>query len=338
MSLESKLENLLDRIKLNRFTPFPFARSGFLQTIYGRYWPYLKAPKPNAAHTVLLNDRDAVVLVENRPKTWKNGKRIVLLVHGLCGDQHSNYMERMARRLYHAGNLVLRMNLRTCGPGFGLATKSYHAGISEDARSVLRWIGREFPASPVTQVGFSLGGNITLKLAGEDGSRPTGPLDSVVAVSPPVDLKAAALRMGARENWIFQKVFVNQLKKDVERLHGHVPELGPTKFPDGLTIQMFDEIYTAPQHGFSSADHYYRDASSLPLLPEIKLPTFLVASIDDPVVDVSAVIDSPPNKNVDVLLTEHGGHVGFLGFGTRYDEPRWSDQAVSNWIEKTLAS
>jgi uncharacterized protein len=336
MSLEAKFERVLQRLKLNRFSPFPFARSGFLQTIYGTCWPYLRAPTHNALHTITLADGGAVVVVENRPPHWRPGRRIVLLIHGLSGTSQSNYMQRMARRLYHQGHLVLRMNLRNCGPGFGLSAQAYHGGVSDDARAVLHWIGRNFPGSPVTQVGFSLGGNITLKMAGEDGSKPTGPLDSVVAVSPPVDLKAAVQKLGSPENKFLHKIFLKSLQTDVERLHKKFPELGPWKFPDQMNITLFDELYTAPRSGFKDANDYYRQSSALTYLPEIKLPTFLLCSIDDPVVDATQLVESTPNKNLDILLTEHGGHVGFVGWGTRWDETRWSDQAVSNWIDTTL--
>lgn len=337
MSLEERFERVLKRLKLNRFRPFPFARSGFLQTIYGNYWPVLKAPKPTALHTVVLPDGDALAVVENRPKHWRPGKRIILLVHGLGGTHRSVYMERMARRLYYKGHLIFRMNFRTCGPGFGLSRRSYHAGVSDDTRAVLRWIEREHPASPVTQVGFSLGGNVSLKMAGEDGSKPTGPLDSVVAVCPPVDLKSAARKLGQPENRLFSKVFLKSLERDVEKLHKKFPDLGPFKFPEKMTIQRFDEIYTAPQFGFNSADDYYEKCSSLVYMPEIQIPTFVLCSMDDPVVDPSLLATQKShNKNVEVLLTEHGGHVGFLGWGTKWDEVRWSDQAVAHWIDNTL--
>lgn len=336
LSLELKFERVLQKLKLNRFRPFPMMRGGFLQTIYGAYWPCLKAPKSDKLHTVILPDGDAVTLVENRPKNWRFGKRIILLAHGVCGSHESPYMERMARRLFYSGHLVLRMNYRTVGPGFGLSQKCYHGGLSDDTRAVLHWIAREFPGSPVTQIGFSLGGNISLKMAGEDGSRPTGPLDSVVAVSPPVDLKAAIKKMGRPENKLFEKMFLNYLKNDVERLHKKFPHLGPYKFPAELTVQMFDELYTAPRWSYPTADHYYQESSSFQYLPEIQVPTFILCSIDDPVVDASRLLEAPVNKNIDMLLTEHGGHVGFLGWGTRWDEIRWSDQAVAHWIENTL--
>lgn len=336
MSLEAKFERVLERLKLNRFRPFPMMRSGFWQTIYGAYFPMLKAPTSNCIHTVVLPDGDAVTLVENKPKSWRIGKRIVLLAHGVCGSHESPYMERMARRLYYSGHLVLRMNFRTVGPGFGLSQKPYHGGLSGDTRAVLRWIEREFPGSPVTQVGFSLGANISLKMAGEDGSRPTGPLDSIVAVSPPVDLKAAIQKIHRPENKFFEKIFLSYLRRDVAKLHKKFPHLGPYKFPPQMTVQQFDELYTAPRWGYESADEYYRESSSKIYMPEIQIPTFILCSIDDPVVDTTHLVESPVNKNIDMLLTESGGHIGYLGWGTRWDEVRWADQAVAQWIEKTL--
>lgn len=335
-SLEEKIEKILMRLKLNRFRPFPFARSGFWQTIYGTYWPALKAPKPNALHTVVLPDGDAVAIVENRPIHWRPGKRVILMLHGLAGTHQSPYMERIARRLYYQGHMVLRMNFRTCGPGFGLSKRAYHGGVSDDTRKVIEWIARTYPGSPVTQVGFSLGANVTLKMAGEDGSRPSGLLDSIVAVSPPVDLKAAVQKLGRPENRLFNRVFLTALIRDVEKLHRKFPELGPYKFPNDLTIKLFDEIYTAPMGGFKDADDYYQKSSAISYLPEIKVPTFILCSMDDPVVDASLLTQSSFNKNLDILLTEHGGHVGFLGFGTKWDEVRWSDQAIAHWLDTTF--
>src|SRR5580704_15376971 len=102
LSLEAKFERVLRKLKLNRFRPFPMMRGGFWQTIYGAYWPCLKAPSSNKLHTVILPDGDAVTLVENKPNNWRLGKRIILLAHGACGSHQSPYMERMARRLFYS--------------------------------------------------------------------------------------------------------------------------------------------------------------------------------------------------------------------------------------------
>ena len=337
MGIEDRVERVLRKLKLNKFYPFPFARSGFWQTVYGSYWPILKPNKPDQFHHVILPDGDIMVVAENRPKNWRPGRRIMLLIHGTTGCYESTYMQRMCRRLYKKGYLVLRLNLRFCGPGRGLARKPYHAGVSDDTRYVLDWIKREFPDSPVTQIGFSLGGNVTLKMAGEDGSRPTGNLDSVVAISPPVDLAAASARMAEKANRLFEQVFLKHLRRDVELMQKLFPDTGRVSLPQQLTIRQFDEIYTAPKGGFKNVDDYYKKCSSLQYIPEIKIPTLILSSQDDPVVDSTAIARVPHPSNVDVLLTEHGGHCGFLGWGTTWDEVRWSDQAVARWLEDTLA-
>ncbi len=337
MRIEDRVDRVLAKLKLNKFSPFPFARSGFWQTIYGSYWPILKPSKPNFFHHVVLPDGDILVVAENRPTQWKSGGRIMLLVHGLTGCYESVYMQRMCRRLYKKGYMVLRLNLRFCGPGKGLARRPYHCGGSDDTRYVLEWIKRQFPESPVTQIGFSLGASLTLKMAGEDGSRPSGNLDSAVAISAPLDLEIAAARFDAKENRFIRWFFINHLRRDLRHMESLNPEMPKLEFPPDMTIRRFDELHTAPMHGFKDAVDYYRKCSAIHFVPEIKIPTLLLSSVDDPIADPLVLRGVHTSSNVDILLTEHGGHVGFLGFGTSYDEVRWSDQAVARWLEDTMA-
>jgi hypothetical protein len=261
----------------------------------------------------------------------------MLLVHGVTGSYQSTYMQRMCRRLQRKGYMVLRLNLRFCGPGRGLARKAAHAGLSEDTRFVLEWIKRQYPDSPVTQIGFSLGGNVTLKMAGEDGSRPSGNLDSVVAVSPPVDLEASSHLMAKPENWLIQKVFVNAMMNDTKFMLKTFPDMERFDLPKEHTLRAFEELFATHRAGFNSAKDYYEKCSSIHYIPEIKLPTLILTAADDPVVDARKLAEIPHSDNLDILLTEHGGHVGFLGWGTEYNEVRWSDQAVARWLEDTLA-
>ncbi|MGE4130585.1 MAG: YheT family hydrolase [Bdellovibrionales bacterium] len=337
MGIEDRVERVLKKLKLNKFYPFPFARSGFLQTIYGVYWPILKPSKPDHFHHLVLPDGDVLVVAENRPKNWQPGGRIMLLVHGVTGCYESTYMQRMCRRLCKKGYMVMRLNLRFCGPGKGLARRPYHAGVSDDTRYVIEWLKKQYPQSPVTQVGFSLGGNVTLKMAGEMGSRPVGNLDSAVAVSAPVDLAAAAARMDEPDNRLFQRSFLSYLVHDVKLMEDLYPEVGRTIFAKDLTIRKFDEVFAAPRSGFSSVEEYYETCSSVHYIPEIKIPTLILAAMDDPVVNGQQIAEIPHRSNLDVLLTEHGGHMGFLGWGTKWDEVRWCDQAVDRWMEDTLA-
>ncbi len=338
MGIEDRVERVLTKLKLNKFNPFPFARSGFWQTVYGSRWPILKASKPDSYHHLPLPDGDIVVLAENRPENWREGDRILLLVHGLTGSYQSTYMQRMCRRMCKNGYMVIRMNLRFCGPGLGLARNPYHAGLSEDTRAVLRWLKIMHPQSPVTQMGFSLGGNITLKMAGEDGSQPTGNLDSVVAVSPPLDLALSAQRMDSKENRFFAQLFLKGMVKDIQKMQELFPDSNSFVPPAHLSVHEFNTLYIAPRGGFKDANDYYRRASSIHYLPEIKIPSLILSAADDPVVDSHSLVHAPANSNLDVILTEHGGHVGFLGWGTQYDEVRWADQAVARWLEDTMAN
>jgi predicted alpha/beta-fold hydrolase len=336
VGIEDRVERVLKKLKLNKFYPFPFARSAFWQTIYGYQFPILKPCKPDFFHHLILPDGDILVVTENRPKRWKTGGRIMLLIHGLTGSYESTYMQRMCRRMEKKGYMVLRLNLRFCGPGRGLARKPYHCGVSDDARFTLEWIKKQYPDSPVTQIGFSLGGNVTLKMAGEDGSRPSGNLDSIVAVSAPLDLRRAAELFHQPENRFFQNIFLKYLKSDLELMGRLYPDT-PFLNVKSTTIREFDEQHTAPIHGFESAEDYYRKCSSIHFIPEIKIPTLILSSIDDPIADPSVIRKIEHGSNVDVLLTEQGGHCGFLGFGTEYNEVRWSDQAVARWLEDTMA-
>lgn len=333
MSIDDRIEKALQKLRLNRFSPYPTIRSGWAQTIMGFYLPFLKAQRPTAVHTVTLSDGDKLLVMENRPKSWKPGQRVVLLVHGLTGCYQYTYMQRMARRLSKRGALVLRLNLRSAGPGLGLARKNYHAGSSEDTREVLKWIEKTYPNSPVTQVGFSLGANITLKMAGEDGSRPTGHLDSVVAISPPVDLKSSIQQLDSKESEIFRKFFMKYLVNDVKKLYKKFPEMGPIEVSKDMSVALFDEIFTAPRAGYSSLDEYYEKASSKHYIPEIKIPTLIIGSKDDPIASSGNLSQLHLRDNVDLILTKHGGHMGFLGFGTEWGEIRWSDQAIAHWLE-----
>lgn len=337
MSIEDRVERVLKKLKLNKFNPFPFARSGYWQTIYGSCWPILKPSKPDRFHHVMLPDSDILVMAENRPKNWKPGTRIMLLVHGFTGCYQSTYMQRMCRRLHRKGYLVLRLNLRHCGPGRGLARKPYHAGVSEDTRFILEWIKKQYPNSPVTQIGFSLGGNVTLKMAGEDGSRPSGNLDSVVAVSPPVDLAASGIRLSRPENRFIEYVFVQSLINDTKLLLNTYPDLEKIDLPNKPSVRAFEELFATHRAGFKNTKEYHDKCSSIHYIPEIKVPALILCSADDPVVDARALMKVPHTDNLDVVLTEHGGHVGFLGWGTTYDEVRWSDQVVARWLEDTMA-
>jgi predicted alpha/beta-fold hydrolase len=278
------------------------------------------------------------MVAENRPRRWRAGDRIVVLVHGLVGSSASKDVVRLCRKILRLGHLVMRVNLRGCGPGFGMARHLYHSGRSEDLREVNRWLGSKFPDSPVTQIGISLGGNITLKMAGEDGSVPSGRLDSLIAVSAPIDLAASARRLAQPENRFFDRYFAGLLVRHVARLVRRFPDLPHIGFPKDMTVRLFDDLCTAPWSGFRDAADYYAQSSSEQFIPRIRCSALVLCAADDPIVEAQSYRRLPPLENVQRVLTSHGGHVGFLARPARFWRGvRWMDDMILDWMQRLPA-
>jgi predicted alpha/beta-fold hydrolase len=363
-------QKLIDSLMLPSFVPLPFITSGMAQTLMSVLWPNFPDTRPDAIHEVELSDGDRLALVENRPASWQPGDRIALLVHGLVGHHQANYMIRAAQKLAQQGVLALRVNLRGCGIGFGKAKNPYHSGRSEDLRAVLQWTAEKFPNSPVTQIGYSLGANITLKMAGEDGAAaihatasarrpsivrasafslrpnvsdsinspiltsPSSNLDSIIAISPPIDLAATARHLQKSQFKIFDQFFVWKLKWDIGRLHRRYPELPSFKFPLKMVLSDLDEIYTAPRCGFKNAQDYYSQSSSGPLISSIRVPALILCAEDDPIVDASAYAKFKFPPHVELVMTKTGGHVGFIGRTDQRNDVQWMDRLICQWIAR----
>ena len=323
-------------IELPPFRPTPLLRGGSAQTIVAPFWPQMPDARPSSSHRIALSDGDRLVVMEYCPEGWRNGCRIALMVHGLNGCYRSRYMVRIGRELTRRGLLVVRVNMRGCGPGFGLARGLNHAGRSEDARAVLRWLAGRYPASPVTQIGFSLGGNATLKMAGEDGANPTGRLDTVVAVSPPVDLTASSGHLRRPGNRFYDRYFARESMRAALRLQRRFPDMPPVRFPRRMTLFAFDDRFTAPRSGFRNALDYYTRASAAPVIPRIAVPTLILCARDDPVVECETLQKLGGRPGLDIVLTRQGGHMAFIGADGRPFGFRWMDALVLAWMERII--
>ena len=325
MNISCSLKNtVLNKIDILPFLPLTFLHSGKIQTIAACCPPYFRIPS-NKQHIIQLSDGDQLVLIENRPLDCLASQRIILLVHGLAGSSSSPYMTRVGAYFLEQGYVVMRLNLRGCGPGKYLARYPYHAGRSEDTRSILLWLAERFPAAPVTQIGFSLGGNITLKMLGEE--YPVGNLDSAIAVSAPLDLEKTAKKIMEPVNKFFHDHFMERLIKHVQ-LNGEQPPL-VTQLYD------FDNLYTSVQSGFKNAREYYKHSSSGQFLNSIKIKTLVLFSEDDPFIVCDELLSQPPNtnNNIDVIITEKGGHVGWLASPFRLKYVYWMDKVLLAWVK-----
>ncbi|HEV3262582.1 MAG TPA: alpha/beta fold hydrolase [Gemmataceae bacterium] len=317
----------------SEFRPLPLLGNAHLQTLLGTW---LKGPAfrfASCERHALMDDGDRLVLHDSVPELWRKGGRIAVLVHGLGGSHQSGHLQRMAGLLLPRGLRVVRLDLRGCGRGMTLARRSYHAGCSDDVRAAVAEVHRWSPASPLVLIGFSLGGNVVLKLAGEAAARPVPGLERVATVAPPIDLERCAALIGLARNRLYELHFVRELMTLARRRQQYFPDSRPLRFPRRMTLRLFDDLYTAPRSGFADALDYYRRASSQPFIPNIKVPTLILTARDDPFVAVGPfeTLSAPPH--VDVHIVARGGHLGFLGWdgagGIRWAERRIADWAVT---------
>jgi predicted alpha/beta-fold hydrolase len=314
------------------FEPHPWVRGGHAQTIAGRYLDAGGLHLAATSHDIELADGDRLRVLVSVPEDWGHGDPVALLVHGLAGCARSPYVVRLARRLVRMGILVVRMNMRAAGEGCGLARGIYHAGRSDDLRAVAERIAERAPGSPLALVGYSLGACLALKLATEAVDCPVPGLDCVLAASPPIDLAACARAMQRIENRVYDWNFVRWLRAEVNRLHRVFPELGIPSLGGVRSVYDFDDRYTAPRNGFSSAEDYYARCSVLPCLSRIELPGLVVHAQDDPFIPsyMFALACFPANLRLE--LTRHGGHVGYVSRNRWLGDRRWLDARLAVWL------
>lgn len=311
------------------FFPFPFLTNPHVQTVLGSFLSGVGSPYPTTPRLLRLDDGDHVALHESYPKCWRSGDPLAVLVHGLGGSHQSSYVQRVGGALYRRGVGVVRLDLR--GAGFSLrhSRKFYNAANSEDLRAVAVQLQIEHPTSPLAVAGFSLGGNIVLKFAGEEAADPLPNLRAVAALAPPLDLVRCS-EMMTRHPW-YDAFYVRHLTRQV-REHQHAfPDLPPILFPRGLTLWQFDELYTAARWGYPDAKTYYRTASAAAFVPAIRVPAFLMTARDDPFVAVEPFERVAAMPNLSVHIVPHGGHLGFVG-RDGLGGIRWAETRLTEWM------
>jgi predicted alpha/beta-fold hydrolase len=312
------------------FRPFPLLRNAHVQTLLGHWLRGPRLARPAREHLVVLPDGDALVLHDSVPPGWRPGNRIAVVLHGLTGSHTSPPVQRLARGLLAHHIRVVRVDLRGAGKGLPLARRCYHAGCSEDVRAALEEVQRWSP-SPLLLVGFSLGGNVALKLAGEMAERPLPGLVRVAAVGPPIDLRRCADLLAQRRNRFYETFFLRDLVAAARKRQRLFPDLPPLRLPRPWTLRSFDDHYTAPRGGFADALDYYLRASSLPLLPRIRIPSLLLTARDDPFIAVEPFEELVPPPGMKVSILPYGGHLGFLG-PDGAGGIRWAERRVLEWV------
>lgn len=258
--------------------------------------------------------------------------RLVLL-HGLEGSSQAGYMRSMAASALQAGYAAYRGNMRSCGGTEHLSHTMYHAGLTSDLQHVVEQLHRE-DSSPIFLVGFSLGGNVVLKLAGELGEQGWPLLAGVGAVSTPIDLAACVAQMERRQNWIYENRFLDRLKKRIRARDRHQPGRYSLKdLARARSVREFDDLITAKAFDFGTAADYYATQSCQNFLASIRVPTLIVQAKDDPLIPPSLFAHPALSKNpcLHLLMVERGGHLGFL---SRRKPRFWLDHVVVEWVEQ----
>ena len=270
--------------------------------------------------------------------TGAPGDRVALLIHGLSGCHSSPYMVRLAERLEQTGVRTFRMDLRGCGAGVALARLPYHSGRSDDAAAALETIAKLCPGSPTALIGFSMGGNISLKLLGELGERACGHLDRAVAICPPIELATAVERLHRPATLLYERHFIRRLVKAVKAREQAIPDLPVTEFRRlPRSLWEFDDVFTGPVCGFGNAANYYRESGAIRVADGIRLPALVIAAEDDPLVPVAPLERLEAVPSVELRITRHGGHVGYIGWRER--GRRWLDDQIVEWVKaKSLPS
>jgi predicted alpha/beta-fold hydrolase len=311
--------------------PFhPLFKNAHLATIAGNFWPRPESEARWPVQDVFYEPEPGVQLLV-RTQTPERPIGEVILVHGLEGSSESGYARSMAAAALTAGYVTHRYNMRGCGGSPWNPRANYHSGQTGDLLHVARE-RRRLSGLPLYAVGYSLGGNVVLKLAGELGAVDESLLAGVCSVSAPIDLAASVRETGKPVNFLYRRRFVQRLKERVRRRNPLAPELFPLEhLPKVRTIYDFDDFYTARIFGFGNADNYYRTQSSNQFLENIRIPTLLVQAKDDPMIPF-AMYGHPAiagNPFLRLAAVEHGGHLGFLSRA----QPRfWVDSLVMDWI------
>jgi hypothetical protein len=322
----------------------PRIRGGHRQTLYAwarkRRFPNL----PDPVERYFDVAPDTRVLAHCHWHEDARSRPTVLLLHGLEGSSLAHYMCGISDKAWAAGWNVVRLNQRNCGGTEHLCRGLYHSGLTHDPLYVLRELIERDGITALVVAGYSLGGNLTLKLAGELGDAAPPQLKAVCAVSPTLDLARCVDALERPGNFVYQWNFVRNLKSRMRRKAVAVPGAYSLESLRRIwTVRRFDDVFTAPHHGFrDSADYYYR-ASALRTVDRIRVPALILTAEDDPFVP-PAPFRHPAitgNPNITVVMTPQGGHCAFVeaAFGRRSNyDGYWAEREIVRFASASMSS
>jgi len=310
------------------FTSHPIFKGGHAQTIASWAWPRRSQFKENDEERLFQVSANVKVLAHCRWQALAKDRPTVVLWHGMEGSTASIYMLAIAQKAFAIGFNVVRVNFRNCGGTEHLSPTLYHGGLSEDLSAVITELIEQDGLSRFCLIGYSLGGNMVLKLAGEYAENPPPEILGICAVSPSVDLAASANAICRRSNWIYHQDFLRRMRNRIYLKKRYFPDLyDVSNIKSVRTIRDFDERYTSKAHGFAGADDYYSKSSSIRLMDRIRIPTLIIHSEDDPFIPFAPLQNPGVTENPYILFvaTKRGGHVAFVGSQTGGEDRFWAE-------------
>ena len=322
---------------LTPFRPRRGLTNGHLQTIVGNYLRRPPFRTDGLAETVEVDPADGSRVLCHchwQPQAVRAQRLSVVLVHGLEGSSDSRYIQGITSRAFAAGFNVIRMNMRNCGGTDELTPTLYHSGLSGDVAAVLRHFAAAHSLSRIALVGYSMGGNLVLKLAGEWGNQ--APLCAVAAVCPAIDLAAGADALHEPINRAYEWNFLRGLRARYARKRALFPTrcVAPEEIVPVSSIRQFDHKIVSRYCDFLSADDYYYRSASARVIDRIAVPTFILHALDDPFIrllpETRAKIHA--NAHITFVETRHGGHCAYLSRDAG-DEIHWAEAAVIRFLE-----
>jgi predicted alpha/beta-fold hydrolase len=336
------------------FKPRRYLRNGHLQTLVANYLPRRLVLPPPETHVIRVDPDEGATYLSDSPESFAQARQAahergdshvichchwqedpgqcftLLLVHGLEGSSDSHHVQGNAARAWAAGFNAIRMNMRNCGGGEDLSPTLYHSGLSGDVAAVIRTLRAEKNLGGFAIAGYSMGGNLVLKLAGELGAQIPDYVKAVVGVSPAMDLAPSADALHDVANRVYEWKFLRGLRQRFRRKAELFPEIYSTNGLEQIsTLRQFDDQITARYSGFTGADDYYSRCSSSNWAGQIAIPTLVLHALDDPFVRMLPATRAALTANPQVRLieTQHGGHCAFLEDAEGYD---------GYWAEKML--
>jgi len=319
--------------ELKKFEPHGWLKSGHAQTIAAAFaWRKFALP----AGKERLFRIDAETQIQGLCH-WQAGKRrdlpVMVTVHGLEGSCNSNYARGIADKAWGRGFHAVRLNQRNCGGTERLTPTLYNSGLSGDYRAVLMELIAE-GFEKIFFAGYSMGGNLVTKMAGELGGEGPQQLLGVATVCPALNLAACADALELPENYLYQRHFVKGLMARYRRKVGLFPErYSRNSFGPIRTVREFDDAITAPAFGFKDAEEYYESAGAKKVIGNVRVPLLLITAQDDPFVPYVSFLTARVGENpcVQFLATEHGGHCAFI---SRFKgaERFWAEARILEWV------